>query len=135
MPNVSEKIKHFRELGTKDQIFMPALIILVGTASFGLGRLSAYETGQDRPIEIINPATAIEPQAETAAVANTTLPPGDIAPQTDGKVIGSKNGTKYHFPWCSGAQRISEANKMWFESIEAAKRAGYSPAANCKGLQ
>jgi hypothetical protein len=136
MPNFSEKIKHFKEFVTKDRIFMPILIVLVGTASFGLGRLSAYEKGQDRPIEIIGPEATV-PKNETAAAANAVVPQkqGNTASQQDGKVVGSKNGTKYHFPWCSGAQRIAEANKVWFDSIEAAKAAGYTPAANCKGLQ
>lgn len=51
-----------------------------------------------------------------------------------GQLVGSKNGTKYHYPWCSGAERIKEENKIWFQSAEEAKRAGYTPAANCPGL-
>ncbi|MFH1608762.1 MAG: hypothetical protein ABH951_01935, partial [Patescibacteria group bacterium] len=52
----------------------------------------------------------------------------------EGLLVGSKNGTKYHYPWCSGALRIKEENKVWFNSMEEARQAGYTPAANCKGL-
>jgi len=54
--------------------------------------------------------------------------------QVGGKYVASKNGSKYHFPWCSGATRMKEENKIWFETKEAAEKAGYGPAANCKGL-
>ncbi len=51
-----------------------------------------------------------------------------------GLLVGSVNGSKYHYPWCGGAQRIKEGNKIWFASIEEAKNRGYSPAGNCPGL-
>jgi len=57
-------------------------------------------------------------------------PEGAIA----GVFVGSKNGNKYHFPWCSGAKRISSKNAVWFSTKAEAERAGYTPASNCKGL-
>jgi len=48
--------------------------------------------------------------------------------------VASKNGTKYHYPWCPGAQSIKEENKIWFSTKEEAEKAGYQPASNCKGL-
>lgn len=48
--------------------------------------------------------------------------------------VASKNGTKYHLPTCSGAKRIKEENKIWFESKQEAEKAGYEPAKNCKGI-
>ena len=59
---------------------------------------------------------------------------GDIE-NAEGGVIASKNGTKYHYPWCSGAQTMKEENKIFFESIAAARAAGYLPAGNCSGLE
>ncbi|MDB9944483.1 hypothetical protein OAD26_00590, partial [bacterium] len=49
-------------------------------------------------------------------------------------VVGSINGTKYHLPWCPGAQQMKEENKIVFETQEQAREAGYTPAGNCKGL-
>ena len=52
----------------------------------------------------------------------------------NGLYVGSINGKIYHLPWCSGAIRIREENKVWFVSKEEATQKGYSPAANCKGI-
>jgi methylphosphotriester-DNA--protein-cysteine methyltransferase len=52
-----------------------------------------------------------------------------------GSYVASKNGTKYHYPWCSGAKRIKDENKVWFDTVEQARAAGYTPAANCPGLE
>jgi methylphosphotriester-DNA--protein-cysteine methyltransferase len=49
--------------------------------------------------------------------------------------VASKTGKKYHLPWCTGAKNIPENNKIWFNSIDEAKKAGYTPALNCKGLK
>ncbi|MHB8651805.1 MAG: hypothetical protein ACYC8S_01585 [Minisyncoccota bacterium] len=57
-----------------------------------------------------------------------------IDPSRPGAVVASKTGTKYHLPGCAGAQKISETNKVWFASRADAEIAGYTPAANCKGL-
>lgn len=51
---------------------------------------------------------------------------------TEGAVVGSKNGSKYHHQWCSGVKSIKEENKVWFESVAAAEAAGYTQAGNCK---
>lgn len=93
-----------------------AALVLVGFASFGLGRLSRiYETRV--PIEIQGVA-----QAAAAGLAG-------------GQVVASKTGARYHFPWCAGASQIAEKNKVWFASVEEARKAGYTPASNCKGLE
>ena len=51
------------------------------------------------------------------------------------KVVASKSGSRYHYPWCSGAQNIAAANKIIFQDITESRDAGYTPAANCKGLE
>lgn len=96
------------------------IIILVGVSAFGLGRLSALGEAKE-PVRI-----------EQAASAAAALAVDDIA--VGGRLVGSKNGSVYHFPWCPGAQRIAEENKIWFDSKEDAEKAGYRPAENCKGL-
>ena len=50
-------------------------------------------------------------------------------------VVSKKSKTKvYHHTWCSGAARIKEENKLWFETSIAAEAAGYSLAGNCPDL-
>lgn len=59
----------------------------------------------------------------------------EVKNKPSGLLVASKNGKKYYFPSCFGAKRISESNKIWFNSFEEAKKAGYSPATNCLGLE
>lgn len=94
-----------------------AIVILLGLASFGLGRLSAMEEAR---------------QAVSIREANLDSEARPIA--LGGLVVTSRSGSTYHFPWCPGAQTMAERNKRWFESEEAARAAGYTPAKNCKGL-
>ncbi len=94
-----------------------AIVFLVALASFGLGRLSALEDARP-PVSILQAPVDAKPRAIAAG----------------GLVVASKNGSVYYFPWCSGASNIIERNQRWFRSEEAARRAGYAPAKNCKGL-
>lgn len=113
-------IREFGDFGKRyltREIAFAIILILVGLASFGLGRLSVLSDGK-QPVRI----EYGEQGASPSMVKN-------------GAVVGSKNGSKYHLPWCSGAQRIKEENKVYFDSIEDAKRNGYTAAANCPGLE
>ena len=62
-------------------------------------------------------------------------PKGRASVSSGEQVVASKNGTKYHYPWCAGAKQIAEKNKITFASTEEARAKGYTPAANCKGLK
>ncbi len=125
---MSEKFKQF--LG-EDGVFYTLLIILIAIASFGLGRLSV-----ERDLEPLNTQTSNQ-----ALTALSSLEVEVEAPEVKGgemksgtKVIVSRSGTKYHLPDCAGAKQIKPENRIEFDSVEAAKAAGYSPAANCPGL-
>lgn len=128
------KIKRFEEsiiqqkpAENSQDYFILIIIILVAFSSFGLGRLSTIENTKKRPVvfEQSLPAATLS--------AKNTLPENQSI--QEGSLVASKNGTKYHFPWCSGAQRIKEENKIWFNSTKEAREGGYTPAANCKGLK
>ena len=95
----------------------PLLVILVGIASFGLGRLSALEDAK-KPISI-----AIYEQSFSEPM------------RLGGGVVGSRTGKSYHFPWCPGAESIKETNQIWFKDEAAALARGYKPAGNCPGLE
>jgi len=88
-------------------------MVLASSASFGLGYLAGIDAGEG---------------------SNANPPSPEAATGETGKFVASKNGTKYYLPSCSGVSKISEANKVWFASVETAVAAGYAPAANCKGL-
>jgi len=46
-------------------------------------------------------------------------------------VVASINSDKYHYLHCSGAKRISEKNKIYFDSPQDAQNAGFVLAGNC----
>ena len=88
------------------------LITLVTFASFGLGRLSS--------------------RAEDTLGIRIDY---DKEHTDSVELVASIQGTKYHYPWCPGALRIKEANKVFFSNASAAKEAQYERASNCKGLK
>lgn len=112
-------------------IYSILAIILVGTASFGLGRLSKV-VGDREPTSVVLPAANSNPEVPTVLGASMTNSPA--TPSAKGNYVASKSGTKYHLPWCSSAQTIKEENKIWFQTKQEAEAAGYTPAANCKGI-
>lgn len=131
------KIKGFL---VDDTVFYGLLMVLIGLSSFGLGRWSIDPPGlHNQPASII-----LNNQPESGRLnlqhieGGGELGAADAAPTatsvTTGQFVASKNGSKYHFPWCPGAKQMKEENKVWFSSREEAETAGYSPAANCKGL-
>lgn len=138
-----QKIKVFI-VASKENIVISIIIIFVGLASFGLGRLSVLEEVDDEvDIELSNDLGSMSSKtqdnevlasnSETKIVSekNTDENMSNVA----GVVVASKSGKKYHYPWCSGAKQIAEKNKITFNSIEEARSAGYTPASNCKGLK
>ena len=112
----------------KEDVFIVATIVLVALVFFGIGRLTSPKS---EPIQIMN--------LEKASVEDIKPLEKGIDEETyqgdyQGKVLGSVNSDKYHLPDCPGAKQISEKNKIWFDSIQEAEKAGYKPAANCPGL-
>lgn len=109
-------------------LFLVLLVIISLCIAFSLGRLSiVLEKREPVVIEFPNNETS------TSGVGESAIP----LPQAGqaGLLVGSKNSTKYHFPWCSGALRITEGNKIYFNSAEEARSRGYTPASNCLGLE
>jgi hypothetical protein len=141
--SIQEIYNNFKSLLLNDTVFFALLLVLMSVTSFGLGRLSAthpeaqYSSGAAQIV-------AAEPQklqsqaqeAEKAAGSVSDVQQTSDEPQQlgDPQYVASKNGTKYHLLWCSGAKTIKEENKIYFKSKEEAEGAGYTPAANCKGI-
>lgn len=130
------KIKGFwtAEEAKRDKILTIAIIFLVGTASFGLGRLSAWDA-QKEPVKVEMGEFSADVNQVVDSLNGENEPQSEIELKEGGFVVGSKTSDKYHYPWCSGAKRIKEENKIYFASIEEARAAGYFPAGNCKGLK
>ncbi|MCE9644182.1 hypothetical protein K8Q93_03005 [Candidatus Parcubacteria bacterium] len=116
-------------LSVPRELFVGVIVVLVGTASFGLGRLSSQEIART-PVRILYPEGEGTEVASGGRGVATAAAAAALKPS--GAVVASSKGTKYHFSWCPGAKSISEKNKISFESAALAESAGYTLAANCK---
>ncbi len=129
--------------------FVAVCLVLVAITAFVLGRLSKIE-GMREPVRVYGAA------GNNSLPASSNIPPSPpyikrgtetrVGTNTSGEVMGastnsselvvaSKNGTKYHYPWCAGAKQIADKNKITFNSFAEARASGYTPASNCKGLK
>lgn len=99
----------------KKSIVLILIIVLTGTGSFGLGRLSVMEKerGEER-------AAIIMPKLRELSVDESQF-----------SFVASKNGTKYYTIGCKSADRIKEENKIYFETVEEARETGLEPASGC----
>ncbi len=125
----------FKEFMQNSDILLSILIVAISLSSFALGRYSVTEkaTGtisSQQKAEVVNSMNGGSvPGVEKEVPTETS-----VSPQQGSEYVASKNGTKYHLPWCSGAKRIKEENKVFFQTKEEAEKAGYAPASNCKGI-
>ena len=133
LANIKDRIySHENGLKIKNDTYIVIIILLVGTASFGLGKISAYEKNKT-PISVLKTRDYMY---STVLFANQdNLKENIPIEQTGGEVVASKSGTKYYYPWCTGVSRIKDENKVWYNSIEKARTAGLTPASNCVGLK
>ncbi len=108
-----EKGKTFRTRIPRDVLIL-IILVLASTLSFGLGYMAGLDASH---------GSGAWPQTSQT-----------FATSSPGAVVASKSGMKYYLPSCAGVGRISDENKVWFPSAEAAEAVGYTRAANCDGL-
>lgn len=130
-------LQKLKSLLANDTIFYSVLLVLIAVASFGLGRQSVtLDNKSEKPlISTSNLAPAAVVEAVSPASTTKAIPEPSSPYTKPVAVVGSKSGTKYHLPTCSGAKRIKPENLISFETVAAAEAAGYTAAANCPGLQ
>lgn len=118
--NLSNKIKS--KINFDKQVFLLIIVVvLVGGASFGLGRLSVNGEGEDNVIienKVVN-------DKETGYNKEEAL-------NGEKRYVASKNGTKYYSRDCSGANRIKLENQIWFKNREDAEKSGFTYSSTCK---
>lgn len=113
--------------------YIVAVLILASTLSFMLG----IALGKDLERQATDLQIASFEMVEKESAKDTTEASGaseEALPQEGGGYVASKNGTRYYLPWCGGASRIKEENKVWFQTKEEAEARGLTPAKNCPGL-
>ena len=132
---LSETIKLCKRLvgwvkSNNKELYLAAIIILIAAISFGLGRLSKIRE-EKTPITIEN----VKENEETSESKPLLTSNVDNEIKTDKIFVASRNGKKYYYIWCESANVIKEQNRVWFSTQAEAQKAGYQPAANCKGLK
>lgn len=145
--SIQELSLKLKGLGRNTEVMLGVLIVVVSFSSFVLGRLSVTENAESSHgvVQVSNVIEATQPltvETDTVVPSGTTPKPSPVVSQTktvpvaatEGMYVGSKNGTKYHLPWCGSAKQIKEENRVWFASKEEAELAGYTPASTCKGI-
>jgi len=150
---LSEIIKLCKRLtgwvkSNNNELYLAAIIILTAVISFGLGRLSKIreektpitienvkenaETGESKPLSTSNVdktnGAGIMLQHNSSTISSALSASLKI-------FVASRNGKKYYYAWCESANVIKEQNRVWFSTQAEAEKAGYQPAANCKGLK
>ena len=120
----------FKGISVREDHLLATLVVAVSTTSFLLGRMSVDENAV--PTDSVQAAGVSMNAGEGNSSQDLALPVASTP--VEGGYVASKSGTKYHLPWCAGAKQIKEENKIWFTTKEEAEKAGYSPAANCKGI-
>ena len=108
------------------------IMVLVGFASFGLGRLSMLNNVDKSNFKLENESTSLVKEE----IGNSILAEKDNAldPSLTKKrmYVASKNGKLYYSLGCSGAKRISARNEIWFATSTEAEKAGFTLSASCK---
>jgi len=112
------------------ELYLATIIILTAVISFGLGRLSKIRE-EKTPITIEN----VKENEETSESKSLSTSNVDSGIKADKIFVASRNGKKYYYAWCESANVIKEQNRIWFSTQAEAEKAGYQPAANCKGLK
>ena len=107
--------------------------ILVFALLFGY--LGGYFQGRGvLPAHPIIISTALPSSSQNSATLIHAVKP-IVSQNIDRTIVASKAGKKYHFASCPGGKAISAKNKITFAGVVAARSAGYTPAANCPGLE
>jgi hypothetical protein len=124
-----EKIKLWLQSEQGKDIMTIIIIILVGTGSFGLGRLSKNAPNSGLKIEYRD-------QGATGISATESIKYTPQLKQTNTNISGknyfaSSKGKKYYSLNCSAGKSIKQENRVYFDTSEAAEQAGYSLSTSC----
>lgn len=127
-----EKLNKFLKTYQSD-IVLALAVVLISVTAFNLGKLSV--SGDKKfPITITEPDYSDQVLGSSGKIGDQkNLKPETRNLNSANSVVASKASKSrvYHFPWCSGASRIAEKNKLTFPTEAAALAAGYTLAGNC----
>jgi len=124
--------------GSVDKTTLMYLLVIVGVgiASFGLGRLSVGTNASVvSDIAITQEGKAyIQPPSSRVNISKNSSknPVSNDQMGIEKNYLASKHGKLYYTNGCKAANRIKEENRVWFATASDAEQAGYSPSTSCK---
>jgi len=118
-----EKIKRFIESEQGKDILVVIIVVLVGLASFELGRLSKNVDNSGLKIEHSgeDPNQGLDQAANAISAVNQNK-----------NFFASSKGAKYYSIGCSAGKTIKQENRVYFASAEEAEGAGYELSSSCR---
>lgn len=127
-----EKIKQFLESEKGKNILIVLIVILVGLASFELGRLSKVSNSSG--IKITYPegqsASAISTTNVSKTVFDTTQTTSNLS-NLSKNFFASNKGKKYYTLGCTAGKSIKQENRIYFSTADEAQGAGYTLSSSC----
>jgi hypothetical protein len=131
-----QKIKQFLDSDKGKDFLIILIVILIGLASFELGRLSKEGSLGGLKIEYngeagqINESGLIEKKTDKIPLSANLL---QSSTSYDGKgFFASKRGNKYYSLGCSAGKNIKQENRIYFETAAWAEGAGYELSSSCR---
>ncbi len=129
--NITQKIKTFSNTPLAKDIYILLIIFLVGTTSFGLGRLSARESQDSVKIDYSAVPDLLIKPGSTKASGSSAGGVQKAVSSGSGAFVASKRGKKYYATDCAAAKSLSDANKIYFTTEADAENAGYQKSTSC----
>jgi hypothetical protein len=111
-------------------VFLVIVFLLLLFIGYVGGRLYAIDEERRGALRVLS----TEGASEFTRKAGNSLTSSIYNVPVSGQYVASKNGKVFHLPWCPGAKKIKEENKIWFSSKEEALARGLTPAGNCQGI-
>lgn len=154
--NVNSKKYHrpdctgYRDMAEKNRVFFktvaeaeaagykragncPAEVAAKPSATVAINSKPPAET-KLTPAPATGPATPVASTIKADAITTQIAQPEPSSSQALLKTVGNKNSKIFHQPWCSGYDRVSEKNRVYFANGAEAEKAGYRIAKNCSGV-
>lgn len=156
---ITNKIKTWLQSQIGQTIIILLIIIVSNLISFNLGKSLNSPTNKDylnsNSYEqySLSDETKYPNGSLTAALYNSSLKAqngststniaenrevGDTVSNTldlpNSRYVASKNGRVYYFTWCTGGKNIDPEKRVYFNSAQDARVAGYKASTACAGL-
>lgn len=115
-------------------VLIVIIIILVGSSSFEIGRLSKANSSSGIKIEYPTQNQEVNPISEVESINN--IAQNSVQKITKNKVsetfFASNRGHKYYPSGCSAGKSLKQENRIYFATREEAEKAGYELSSSCR---